>query len=120
MPDCEGAPVFCVLTDRSLPDRVGIHTRYSSMVAKRSTIGRPRALTQEQVDLILAWHAQRKTLKTLRQLAAELGVAPATVHHVIRHHDEFKKPPRDFREAELRAQDERSPKRKRPKRKGPR
>ena len=77
----------------------------------KSTIGRPRALTQEQVDLILAWHdavrslsAQRKSLKTLRQLAQELGVPPATAYNVIRRRGAFKQPPRDRREAEVRGQ----------------
>src|ERR1700733_5669611 len=51
----------------------------------KSTIGRPRRLTDEQVARILAWHQQilalkslRASLKTQRELAAELGVAPAT------------------------------------------
>lgn len=77
----------------------------------RSTIGRPRALTQEQVNLILAWHdavralsVQRKTLKTLRQLAKDLGVPPATVYNVIRRRGEFKQPPREPEEAESREQ----------------
>ena len=91
----------------------------------RSTIGRPRALTQEQVNLILAWHddvralsVQRKKLKTLRQLAKDLGVPPATVYNVIRRRGEFKKPPRDRREAELGAPGEGSSKPTRAKRKG--
>lgn len=93
----------------------------------RSTIGRPRALTQEQVELILAWHdavralnAQRKTLKTLRQLAKDLGVPPATVYNVIRRRGEFKQPPRDRRETELRGQPGSSSKQTQPKRKGSR
>ena len=92
-----------------------------------STIGRPRALTQEQVNLILAWHdavralsAQRKKLKTLRQLAEELGVPPATVYNVIRRRGEFKQPPRDRREAELRGRRESRAKQMRVKRKGAR
>ena len=50
----------------------------------RSTIGRPRTLTDRQVKIILAWHARflvwralRKTLKSQRQLARELGVSQA-------------------------------------------
>lgn len=65
----------------------------------RSTIGRPRALTDEQVRQILAWHdawiALRRELKTLRQLAKELGVAPSTLYNVIRRRGEFKQPPPD-------------------------
>jgi hypothetical protein len=65
----------------------------------KSTIGRPRSLTDEQVARILAWHEQilalkslRASLKTQRQLAAELGVAPATVARVIACRGQYKKP----------------------------
>lgn len=67
----------------------------------KSTIGRPRALTQEQVNLILSWYDAMRAMKTLRQLAKELGVAPSTVYNVIRKRGEFKQPSRDCREAEL-------------------
>jgi transposase len=91
----------------------------------RSTIGRPRALTQEQVDLILAWYDAVRQLKTLRQLAKELGVAPSTVYNVIRRRGEFKQPPRASSEANAPEQREGSkPASKqhpaRAKRKGPR
>ena len=63
----------------------------------RSTIGRPRRLTDAQVAIILAWHdeilvlkALRATVKTQRQLAQELGVAPSTVAHVIARRGQFK------------------------------
>jgi transposase len=65
----------------------------------KSTIGRPRRLSDEQVARILAWHQQilalkslRAALKTQRQLAAELDVAPATVARVIACRGEYKKP----------------------------
>lgn len=45
-----------------------------------SVLGRPRALTRDQVAAILAWHDSRVTLK---QLAASLGVSTSTVVHVI-------------------------------------
>ncbi len=74
----------------------------------KSTMGRPRALTDLQVEAILAWHAQivewkarRAALKTLRQLAQELGVAPATVSHVIRCAGKFKQPSPEKRGGEL-------------------
>ena len=64
----------------------------------KSTIGRPRRLTDEQVARIMAWHQQilalkslRATLKTQRELAAELGVAPSTVARVIACRGQFKK-----------------------------
>jgi hypothetical protein len=65
----------------------------------KSTIGRPRRLTDEQVASILAWHQQilalkalRAALKTQKQMAAELGVAPATIARVIECRGQYKKP----------------------------
>jgi predicted transcriptional regulator len=70
----------------------------------RSTIGRPRALTEPQVKTILAWHiryllwkALRATLKSQRELARELGVSQATVSHVIRIRGEYKQIPPEER-----------------------
>ena len=64
---------------------------------RMSTVGRPRVLTDEHVrqilewhDAVLAWRATRGTLKTLRQLAKELGVPPGTVYNVVRRRGEFK------------------------------
>lgn len=63
-----------------------------------STIGRPRRLTDEQVRFILAWHRQilalkahRASLKTQKQIAKELGVAPATIARVVACKGEYKK-----------------------------
>lgn len=57
----------------------------------KSTIGRPRSLTDEQVarifkwhDAILAWKAQRSSLITIRQLAKELGVTHGAITSVLR------------------------------------
>jgi hypothetical protein len=57
----------------------------------KSTIGRPRVLTDRQVTIILAWHARYllwralgQTLKSQRQLAGELGVSQATIGYAIR------------------------------------
>jgi hypothetical protein len=65
----------------------------------KSTIGRPRRLTDEQVTRILAWHVQilalkalRASLKTQKQIAAELNVAPATIARVIACRGRYKKP----------------------------
>jgi hypothetical protein len=64
----------------------------------KSTIGRPRALTDRQVKIILAWHvrylfwrALRGALKTQRELARELGVSQATISHVIRIGGDYKR-----------------------------
>jgi len=81
--------VFAQIVHKGEVTRRGVLVK--SATRRFATIGRPRALTQEQVNLILTWHdavralsAQRKALKTLRQIAKELGVPPATVYNVIR------------------------------------
>lgn len=63
-------------------------------------LGRPRALTQVQIDAILAWHDSRVTLK---QLAASLGVLTSTVVHVIQSRGSHYKqaPPPEQREESL-------------------
>ncbi len=63
----------------------------------KSSMGRPRLLTDEQVELILAWRAdveawkaQGRRLKTRKQLAKELGVSETTVWNVLEHGGRFK------------------------------
>ena len=65
----------------------------------KSTIGRPRTLTDRQVKIVLAWHARyllwralRLTLKPQRQLANELGVSQATISHAVHLQGRYKKP----------------------------
>jgi transposase len=74
----------------------------------KSTIGRPRALTDRQVKIILAWHmryllwrALRETLKTQRQLARELGVSQGTISHVIRVGGDYKQVSPECRALEI-------------------
>ncbi len=74
----------------------------------KSTIGRPRSLTDEEVSQILAWHdafralsVQRKALITLRQLAADLDVPRSTLYDVIRRRGEFKLPSPDRKPGRL-------------------
>jgi IS30 family transposase len=74
----------------------------------KSTIGRPRALSDRQVKVILAWHVRylvwrglRKTLKTQRQLARELGVSRGTVSHVIRIGGDYKQVSPEYRAIEI-------------------
>lgn len=64
----------------------------------KSTIGRPRRLTDRQVKVILAWHvrylfwrALGKGLKSQRDLAREFGVSQSTIGHVVRMRGEYKK-----------------------------
>ena len=63
----------------------------------KSTVGRPRVVTDEQIARILEWHAelmawkaQRKARKTARELARELGLSSATLYDVIHARGEFK------------------------------
>jgi len=63
----------------------------------KSTIGRPRTLTDTQVQVILvhharylAWKAQRLTFKTQRELAREFGVSQATITRAVRIKGEYK------------------------------
>jgi len=63
----------------------------------KSSIGRPRSLTDRQVAIILleharflAWKAQRVAVKSQRQLAAELGVSQGTISRAVRLRGEYK------------------------------
>ena len=54
--------------------------------AMKSTIGRPRKLTDGDVKVIrsLGWRQRGKELKSPRQLAREFGVSQSTISRVIR------------------------------------
>jgi transcriptional antiterminator len=80
----------------------------------KSTVGRPRKVTDVQIATILAWHhavlawrAQRRMLKTLSQLARELGLSRATISRVIKQRGELKQVSPEKRETELRIRRER-------------
>lgn len=75
----------------------------------KSTVGRPRRVTDEQVRIILLWYAElaelkarRKAVKTIRQLARELQLSTSTISDVIRTHGVFKQPSPELREDTLR------------------
>jgi hypothetical protein len=65
-----------------------------------SFMGKPRTVTDEQVAAILEWKRNQKSLK---QLAAELGLKPSTVKYVIAVSGQFKQPSPEKRERELEA-----------------
>jgi len=44
----------------------------------KSTIGRPRRLTDDQVSIILAWHKQILAWKALRGISRPSGISPVT------------------------------------------
>jgi predicted HTH transcriptional regulator len=75
----------------------------------KSLIGRPRKLTQAQIDVILAWHEAYvqwmalRPAKTRRQLARECGVSEATITYVIAQAHHYKQPPPEERARELEA-----------------
>jgi transposase len=64
-----------------------------------STVGRPRKATQAQVEIILEW---RRNRKTLAQLARELGLSQSTVENVLRQRGKYKQPPPEERVNALR------------------
>jgi transposase len=55
-----------------------------------STIGRPRAVTDEQIAVILQWHARKSQLGSVRQLARDLGLSVSAVYTVIQRRGEYK------------------------------
>lgn len=68
-----------------------------SIPIRKNTIGRPRALTDRQVETLLAeharflaWRAIRKTVKSQRQLAREFGVSQGTISLAIRSKGRYK------------------------------
>ena len=74
---------------------------------RKSTIGRPRVLTDKQVAIILAWReaisawkASRAAILTIRQLAVSLGVTHGAIATVIRQRGELKRASPDRREVE--------------------
>ena len=64
---------------------------------RKSTVGRPRRLTDAQVAWLLeeyeryqTWRELRPTVKSQRQLAAELGVSQATISLAVRSRGQYK------------------------------
>jgi hypothetical protein len=64
---------------------------------RKSAVGRPRRLTDQQVVWVLAeyaryqaWRELRPTLKSQRQLARELGVSQATISLAVRSGGQYK------------------------------
>jgi transposase len=66
----------------------------------KSTIGRPRKLTHEQIAYVLMWHERfiawrtlRRGLKSQRQLARELGVSQSTISYIAGSGGRYKRNP---------------------------
>jgi hypothetical protein len=77
---------------------------------RHSTVGRPRRLTDSQVAEVLKWHdalldwkSKRRTLETIQQIAARLGVSRSSISSAIQRRGQFKRaspPDRDVGIAE--------------------
>ena len=63
-----------------------------------STRGRPRQITDAQIEAILAWH---RTYKPMRVFAQEMGMEKSTIYYVIKHYAELKQPSPENRELAL-------------------
>ena len=70
----------------------------------KSIKGRPRIVTDAQVEAILAWH---RTSKSLRQVAQEMGLSPSFVQYVIARGGEYKQVSPELREETRKARAER-------------
>jgi hypothetical protein len=70
-------------------------------VAMKSTVGRPRVLTDEKVAKILAWDDARRCLKTRKELALELGVSESAIGHAITRRGKYKQPSPERRLSEV-------------------
>jgi helix-turn-helix, Psq domain len=75
-----------------------------------STVGRPRLLTDRQVEVVLAehvrfvaWGALRRAVKSQRQLAREYGVSQGTISRAVRSKGNYKQPSPESRAATLAA-----------------
>jgi hypothetical protein len=67
----------------------------------KSTIGRPRVLTDEQVARILAWHEAHIQLGTSKELAVELGISQSVIGHAIARRGQYKQPSPERRDSEV-------------------
>jgi len=63
-----------------------------------STKGNPRRVTDEQVERILEWHSNRKSLS---QFSKEINLPPSTILSVIRIDGKYKQPPPEKRASTL-------------------
>jgi hypothetical protein len=59
-----------------------------------STSGRPREITDAQVEAILEWH---RTHKPMRVFAREQNLKPRTIYYVIKRYGQFKQPSPEHR-----------------------
>ena len=66
----------------------------------KSTFGRPRIVTDAQVAAIMDWYTSRKSL---RQVAAEVGISLKLAQDVIRRRGQYKGASPELRQTNLRA-----------------
>ena len=84
----------------------------------RSTVGRPRRLTDQQIAKILkeyanylAWRALRRSVMSQRDLARAMGVSPATISYAVRLQGKYKQPSPDRRQANTKRRHDALPRR---------
>lgn len=65
----------------------GNNPRRPKTATSKSTIGRPRRLSDAQITAILEWHKNHKSLK---QVAREHGVSVNTIQYVVRTNGTYK------------------------------
>jgi hypothetical protein len=65
---------------------------------RRSTLGRPRTVTDAQVQEILAWHANRQTID---EKARQMGLTKNVIAYIIRTGGSYKQPSPEQRATNL-------------------
>jgi transposase len=74
----------------------------------RSTVGRPRRLSDQQIKEVLeqyanylAWRALRDSVMSQRELARAMGVSSATISYAVRLQGKYKQPSPDRRQTNV-------------------
>jgi len=104
---CSGnTPLSQVESLAAYPTTVRLDIFHVAEPKLRSTVGRPRTLTDQQIGTILeeyanylAWRALRRSVKSQRDLARAMGVSPATISYAVRLRGKYKQPSPDRRQA---------------------
>jgi hypothetical protein len=116
IPACRAYPRSETCSANTIFSRVASLTAYPTTVSFgifhvaepkiRSTVGRPRTLTDQQIRTILeeyanylVWRALRRSVMSQRDLARAMGVSPATISHAVRLQGKYKQPSPDQRQA---------------------
>jgi hypothetical protein len=104
---CSGNTIFSQVEGlAAYPTTVRLNIFHVAEPKLRSTVGRPRTLTDQQIGTILeeyanylAWRALRRSVMSQRELARAMGVSPATISYAVRLQGNYKQASPDRREA---------------------